>query len=379
MYMKKAQYKNEMVKRDFFAFLKNSEQFSESSVLAFEKALLFWEDFTEVDDFLNFDDKQAIAFRDWLKTKNKKGSKGSISLSYCYDTLRRLRRFFTWLSQQPKSKINVTHIGFLNLSRKESRIATSVRKVEVPALEEVICVLEGINGKTEVEKRDKALIAFTLLTGARISAIVSLRMNNFDRRRMVVDQDPSTGVKTKFSKHITTVLFPLPDKRPLQYFLEWFDYLDQVRNFSPNEPLFPATKLEKGEESISYYNSGKVESSFWSNASPARKIFEKRFKAVDIPYYHPHTFRHLITKEFLKARLSEEEKKAISQNLGHEDVSTTFGSYGYGQLPADRQVDVVNSIRLNYPETEQIFDGMSQKSIKELAKMLKKELEKEED
>ena len=372
--MKKATYKNEMTKREFFAFLKNSERFSDDSVHAFEKALLYWEDFTRTDDILSFNDKQAIAFRDWLKAKNRKGSEHTISLSYCYDILRHLRKFFEWLSKQPKSKINATHIGFLNLSRKESRMATRTRKVDTPTLEEVLKVLENVEGKTEVEKRDRALIAFTLLTGARISAIASLRMKNFDRRRLILEQDSASGVKTKYSKQILTALFPLPDEKPLAFFLAWFDYLEKERQFAPNEPIFPATKVEQGKESLSYYSSGIVEPVFWSGASSARKIFEKRFKEAGVPYYHPHTFRHLIVKEFIKARLTEEEKKAISQNLGHADVGTTFGSYGYGKISADRQVDIVRGIKLGHPETEQIFEGMSDASIKKLAIILKKEL-----
>ena len=378
MYMPKANYKNEMTKREFFAFLKNSEQFSDNSIGSFEKALLYWEDFTKTDDFSSFDDKQAIAFRDWLKGKEKKGSKNPISLSYCYDILRYLRKFFEWLAQQPKSKINATHIGYLNLSRKESQIATRARTVDAPTFEEVLQVLESINGETEVEKRDKALIALTLLTGARISAIASLRMKSFDKRRLILEQDPASGVKTKFSKMITTALFPMPDPKPLTYFLEWFDYLEQTRKFSSDDPLFPATKLEQGKENISYYSSGVVEPIFWSNASPARKIFEKRFKGAGIPYFHPHTFRHLIVKEFIKTRLTEEEKKAISQNLGHTDVGTTFGSYGYGKISTDRQTEIIRGIKFGNPEIEPVIRDMSDTAIKKLAKILKKELAESE-
>lgn len=376
--MSKANYTNEMTKREFFAFLKNSERFSDDSIRAFEKALFFWEDFTKTGDFQTFDDKQAVAFRDWLKERNRKGSENPLSLSYCYDTLRRLRKFFEWLSRQPKSKINETHIGFLNLSRKESQIATRARKVDTPTFEEILQVLESIKGNTEVEKRDRAIIALTLLTGGRISAIASLRMKCFDRRGLVLEQDPASGVKTKFSKLITTALFPLPDEKPLAYFLEWFDYLEKVRKFSPSEPLFPATKREQGEENVSYYSTGTVEPVFWSNASSARKVFEKRFKGAGVPYFHPHTFRHLIVKEFIKARLTEEEKKAISQNLGHEDVGTTFGSYGYGKLPLDKQIEAVRGIRFSYPETDQVISDMSDASIKKLAKILKKELAESE-
>lgn len=377
--MKKTNYGSEMTKRDFFAFLRNSEQFSEDSIHAYEKALLYWEDFSRTEDFSTFDDKQAIDFRNWLKKKKRNGSENTISLSYCYDILRHLRKFFEWLSQQPKSKINQTHIGFLSLSRKDSQIATQVRKVDIPTFEEVMQVIESIGGETEVAKRDRALISFTLLTGARISAIASMRMKNFDRRRLIIEQDPASGVKTKFSKLITTAFFPLPDERPLTYFLEWFDYLQKERGFNPNQPIFPATKLEQGKESLSYYSAGNVESAFWSNASPARKIFEKCFKGAGIPYYHPHTLRHLIVKEFIKTRLTEEEKKAISQNLGHEDVGTTFGSFGYGKISIDRQVDMVRGIKFGNPTAEAVIGDMSDASIKKIAIALKQVMDKSEE
>lgn len=372
--MQKANYENELLKRQFFNYLRNSQRFSEDSIMAFENALIRWEEFTGNSDLSVFNEKLAIDFREWLKTKKRKGSENLLTLGYCYDTFRRLRKFFEWLALQPKSKINPTHLSILNLSRKENQIATRERRRDSPTMQEVLKVLEGIEGRTEIEKRDRALIAFTLLTGARISAIVSLRMKSFDRRRLVVEQEPASGVKTKFSKQIVTVLFPLPDKKPLSCFLDWYDYLKQSRNFSDDQPIFPATRLGKGKGGLSFYSTGMVSTDFWGSANLARKIFEKRFKAVGIPYFHPHTFRHLIVKEFMKTRLTEEEKKAISQNLGHEDVRTTFGSYGYGKLPTDRQVEIVRSIKLNHPETEQIFQGMSVKAMKELAKFLKKEM-----
>ncbi|PIQ67873.1 hypothetical protein COV92_00445 [Candidatus Uhrbacteria bacterium CG11_big_fil_rev_8_21_14_0_20_41_9] len=187
-------------------------------------------------------------------------------------------------------------------------------------------------------------MSFTLITGARISAIVSLPMSAFDPHEMVVDQDPSNDVKTKFSKRITTAFFPIEYKEAQRYFIEWYEYLKNERGFKENDPLFPATKVENGKENISYYSTGKVERIFWSNSSPARKIFEKRFKAVEEPYYNPHSFRRLLVKEFMKKPLTEEQKKAISQNLGHENVVTTFGSYGYGHIEESRQIELLREI-----------------------------------
>lgn len=372
--MQKANYKNEIVKRNFFSFLKDSEGFADDSVKAFEKAILYWDDFSGGDDFSNFNEKQAKAFRGWIRIKNRKGTENHISLSYCYDTLRRLRRFFDWISRQPKSKINPTHTGFLNLSKKENRVATQSKQQIIPAFDEIMQVIESIKGNTEVEKRDRALICFILLTGARISATVSLPIKSFDKKRLIVEQDPAYGVKTKFSKRIVTTFFPLPNEKPLQYFLEWFEYLTE-KGFTPNDPIFPATKLEQGKENINFYSSGIIEPLFWSNAGSARKIFEKRFTGAGIPYYHPHTLRHLIVKEFIKTRLTEEEKKAISQNLGHSDVQTTFGTYGYGQITEDRQADLVKSIKFGNPETQAVISGLGDDDLKRIAKMLKNEMD----
>lgn len=46
-----------------------------------------------------------------------------------------------------------------------------------------------------------------------------------------------------------------------------------------------------------------------------------------------------------KMRLTEEEKRAISLTLGHENIGTTFGAYGYGSMGVERAVDIVRELR----------------------------------
>ena len=45
-----------------------------------------------------------------------------------------------------------------------------------------------------------------------------------------------------------------------------------------------------------------------------------------------------------KTRLTEEEKRAISLSLGHDNVGTTFGSYGYGSMSPEDAVKIVQRI-----------------------------------
>ncbi|OGH65740.1 MAG: hypothetical protein A3B90_01970 [Candidatus Magasanikbacteria bacterium RIFCSPHIGHO2_02_FULL_41_13] len=192
--------------------------------------------------------------------------------------------------------------------------------------------------------RDRALISLFYLTGARISAECSLPLGCLDEVKLILDQDPKRGVKTKNRKRIPTRFFPLPYTQPLDYVVNWVKYLKDKKGFSPDDPLFPATlRYQTGDKKLAF-SSQMVGNEFWKTTASARKILQKRFEEVGLPYYNPHSFRDTIVKEYTRTRLTEEEKKAISQNLGHENVGTTFGSYGHGKLPEDRQFEIIESI-----------------------------------
>ena len=97
---------------------------------------------------------------------------------------------------------------------------------------------------TEIERRNRALIAFTLLTGARDSAIASMRLKHVDLVAGSVDQD-AREVKTKFSKTYITFFFPVGDEiRGIV--AEWVSYLRQDKLWGNDDPIFPATHIALG-------------------------------------------------------------------------------------------------------------------------------------
>ena len=49
---------------------------------------------------------------------------------------------------------------------------------------------------------------------------------------------------------------------------------------------------------------------------------------ADLPYFNPHSFRDTLVSLAQKLCQTPEEYKSWSQNLGHENVLTTFTSYG---------------------------------------------------
>jgi len=361
-------YKNEIIKRKFFGYVRNSKGFSEKTIDCYDKAICLWEDFSHKADFVKFNKTAAEGFKDWLKAKKKAKSQQEVSVSYRYDILRYLKTFFEWLSKQNGYKrIDQTAIEYLNLSKAEVKIATQPRDVEIPSLEEIKAVIEGIKGSSEIDMRDKALISLMFLTGARISAVRTLPMKSFNKDKMVIDQNPALGVETKFSKRIITPLIPYLYKEASNYFLEWFNYLEEKKGFKPDDPIFPATKIENGTENLIFYNTGQIEPIFWKSSSAPSKIIEKRFRQAGIKHYKPHAIRHSLIKRLSKLPLTEEQKKAISQSLGHEDVRTTFGSYGYGKIDENRQVEIIREIDFE-GKKEKIRYNLSQEELRQLAR-----------
>ena len=343
--MTKTLYENEQRKREFFEHLKGAEGFSKDSINKFAEAIGQWQTFSNDEDFAAFNKSKATAFADWLHTRESKTESGQLALVTQYNYLRRLKRFFKWLAEQSgyRNKVLKNDVDFLRLSKKDARIARSGTTKTMPTFEEFKTIIESIEVNNEIDRRDRALICFALITGCRISAIVSLKMKSFDKEKKLIDQNPGDGVLTKASKRILTTFFPIKWDVPERHFMEWYEHL-QARGFQPDYPIFPAT-LTGPSANKNNYSKESVGTEFWSGAGGARKIFEKRCIHAGVPYFHPHQFRHLVVNIMSKTRLTEEEKRAISLNLGHEDVGTTFGAYGYGSMSDEDAVKIVQKLK----------------------------------
>jgi integrase len=194
--------------------------------------------------------------------------------------------------------------------------------------------------ETEVERRDRALVAFAILTGMRDSALASLRLKHVDEHQspVLVRQEPDQ-VRTKFSKNIVTYFFPVGDEiRDIA--LEWVKELRELKCYGPNDPLFPRTRL--GHDANQEFVADGFESLCWSTASPVRAIFRAAFENAGLPYFSPHRLRDTLAHLGQSLCRTPEEFKAWSQNLGHESPLTTFTSYGY--IDPHRQGQVMSEL-----------------------------------
>lgn len=167
--MTKYNPENERIKRKYFAYLKAAKRHSEPTVDAAAKALSRFEEYTRYRDFKRFHYEQATAFMRHLAEQTGQRSGEKLSKATLHATLTQLKTFFQWLSREPgyKSHIQFSDAEYFNLSDKDTRIATAHREQKAPTLEQMKHVIQTMPVRTEIERRNCALVAFTLLTGAR--------------------------------------------------------------------------------------------------------------------------------------------------------------------------------------------------------------------
>ena len=131
-----------------------------------------------------------------------------LSASTVVSTLGMLKAFFIWLSGEAGySRVKQADAEYFNPPDNLSRVATARRHKPCASLKQIRAVLDAMPTATEIERRDRALIAFTILTGARDRAIVSFRLKHIDLEQELLEQD-ARQVHTKDAKTFIELVFP---------------------------------------------------------------------------------------------------------------------------------------------------------------------------
>ena len=343
--------KNEHTKRKYADYLKHADGKAEQTIRQVEKAIQRFEHFTGLADFGTFNQQRARAFKEDLAEQN-------LAKATIFSALTSLKRFFGWLAIQPgyRSKISLSDVEFLSLSDKDIRAARAPADRSIPTLEQVLHVVESMTADTAIQKRNRAIVAFTAITGTRDGATVTLRLKHFDPARNLVVQNPNE-VKTKFSKRICAFLLPVDDSLKV-IFLDWCQYLKTELLFSNDDPLFPKTAMALDENDC--FKADGLSREFWANANPMRDIFKTAFQSAGLSYHSPHTFRHMLMQIAYQRKLTPAQLKAWSQNLGHESLLTSLTSYG--TLPLSEQGKLIS-------ESTQICDD--EQDIKDATELVR--------
>lgn len=344
--MTKSNEENERVKRRYLGYLREAQGCSDATVDAAAAAIDRFAAFLGHRSFKTFHPERATAFERHLAGQTGARTGQLLSQSTLDSTLRALLQFIRWLAGKPgyRSRIKESDANYFSPSRADARAARAKRPRRVPTLDQVHLVLGALPHATPVEKRNRALVALTILTGARDGALRTLRVRHLDLATSRLLQDPRE-VATKFSKQINTTFFPIGGDAA-EIVMHWVAYLTDVQGWEPDDPLFPSTRMTVGQRGG--FEVAGIEKRFWSTTKPIRQIFREAFAHVGLPYFHPHSFRHTLAALGTRLCRSPEEFKAWSQNLGHTGVLTTLTSYG--EVPEERQAQIIATVANARPD-----------------------------
>ena len=343
--MAKINSKNERIKRKYLTWLEDAQRKNVKTTNQVAAALSQFECSTGQRDFAAFHFEQARKFkRDLEKSIAEKTGK-PLSDTTIRSRLLVLKAFFEWLSHQPgyKSKVDFRDAAYFSPSARQDKIATAKRETPIPTLEQIRHVVSTAPHDTALEKRDRALIAFAILTGMRDAAMASIPIGKVNLTKREVFQD-ARMVRTKNSKTMTTFFFPVGEDFE-KIVEDWITYLRSDLLFSETDPLFPKTEIGLNKERA--FTAVGLCREHWADASAIRRIFRERFEAAGLPYFHPHSFRKTLAHYAYDLNLGLRDSKAWSQNLGHEKADTTWTSYG--TLPAHQTGEIMTELASTSP------------------------------
>jgi integrase len=356
---------NERIKRPYFGYLREALGYSEDTLDSVASDIASFEISTRHRDFRTFRPEQAKAFKARLNDRIGVRSGKRLSKATVCKTLRNLRAFFRWLAGQPgyRSKLTYADADYFNPTENDARIARARREPPVPTLEQIFLVLSLMPANTHIELRNRAVVAFIILTGARDGAVASLKLKHVDLELRKVVQD-AREVRTKGRKTFTTWFFPV-DEEALRIVSEWITHLREELHWGNDDPLFPSTRVAPGPNNS--FQAVGFERECWTTAQPIRDIFRAAFVRAELPYFNPHSFRNTLAQLGERICPNAEALKAWSQNLGHSQVLTTLMSYG-AVAPA-RQAELILSLaRRSKPKQDvirrirEVLEGFSEES-----------------
>ena len=339
--MPKFHPENERMKHKYLAWLKEAQGKSENTLDQVAAAISLFEKCNGYRDFKRFHIEQARKFKRWLAEQRHPKTGKPLSKATIHARLMAVKAFFKWLADQPGYKSRISHADteYFNLTENDVRVAQTRRSRPVPSMEQILHALRQMPTETPLQRRNRALIAFTLLSGARDAAIASMSLRHVDVDRRLIIQD-ARQVRTKRAKTIVSTFFPVGDEVE-KIVIDWIRELKEDHLFGPDDPLFPATEM--GLNEAGHFQPLGLSRKHWSDAGPIRRISKEAFTNAGLPAFNPHSFRHTLVRLGEKVCRTPEEFKAWSQNLGHDRVMTTFTSYG--EVPQHRQAEIISSLR----------------------------------
>lgn len=284
--------------------------------------------------------KVVSKVRDDLKRRSDRAAPDHLSSSSIRHTVSHLVSFLSWLQKQEGFRRLPKDLpDYLQLP-KAVTAATPTKFKDYPTLSEAEALLNAMRANSLKDERARALFAMAFLGALRVDTLVSLRIGHIDIENRLILQDASV-VRAKGGKNINIFWFPLPELFEIVV-INWIDHIRQL-GFMEDDALFPDVKFLT-HRCVSL-GRARTPVPVMTTAHAATEAFDLACRNSD-KKFTPHAVKHTIGAERDERALTQLERKAWSENMGHENEQIT--ERYYGKLSNERRIEVLEAIGSEY-------------------------------
>lgn len=305
--------KNWKLTKKYLYYRLHTDQISIGSYKAEEthiRYILDWADNTPFENVPSL----VPTFPEFIQKAHLDGKKDHLSPAHIKKILSTARRLFSWLYENDYEFRTLKPSWVAKIRNK--RLNDIPQNKEYVTIEEISRIAHA-PAESLLEQRIRASAVFLFLSGMRVGAFVSLPIKAVDIKSRYVYQYTSLGVRTKNGKNAKTVLYNIPE---LLTVVEDWDNL--VRNTLPdNGYWFAPFSPDTGEIDTSCKEIGLARSNLF------RKNLKFWLEKVGLTYHSPHKFRHGHVHFGQAHSKTQEDYKAVSQNVMHSSTGVTDQFY----------------------------------------------------
>jgi integrase len=297
-------------------------RFDEKTVDSHLAAIRYCEELCGGKRFEHYTVEDAARVRDDLKRRVRKDQDDNLSTSTVKHRASHLVSFFEWcLKQDGFSRLPKDLPAYFQLP-KAAFASAPMRAVRAfPTIDEAQILLLAMPSASLYDRRARAIFAIAFLGALRADTVISLRLKHVDLAGQRIIQDGTT-LRSKNGKSANISWFPIPPVFAEEV-VRWCKTLHEL-NYRDEDALFPSTENLFGHG---------------LSAAPERKPIPVMLtkhavsKAFAIACrngsnnYSPHSAKHTIGSLRDEKHLTHAQRRAWSENMGHESERITETHY----------------------------------------------------
>ncbi|GHA61974.1 hypothetical protein GCM10008927_29320 [Amylibacter ulvae] len=324
--------------RIIFAWQIYAGRLDEKTIDRHLAAIRYCERITKGKAFDQFTVLDVSKIRDDLKRRACPDAEDHLSKSSVLHFVSHLKAFVKWLLKQDGYKRLPQDLpDYFDLPRRAFSKSLPRSAKQYKSIEDAAQLLQEMPTGTLQAQRDRAIVAIAYLGALRADTIVSLRLCHLDIPNKLIIQDANV-VRAKNGKSLKIRWFSILDIFH-EVIVDWAATLTDL-GFKDDDALFPSNnhlvnkKAFRENDGVSIPVMATTYAVTKAFAMACRNSPEK---------ITPHSAKHSISAERDRRRLSQEQRKAWSENMGHENETTT--KKFYGKLPDERRFKLLEEVQ----------------------------------